>query len=75
MAKHPHGFNPQQYVNTLQAHRASLAFRDEQYDRAHAAAARSPAVREFYANEAEVDHRFGERRLVAAKNGKPLKAP
>jgi hypothetical protein len=59
----------------MQSHRASLAFRDEQYDRAHAAAARSPAVREFYANEATVDHRFGERRLTAARLGKPLKAP
>jgi hypothetical protein len=75
MARHPHGFDPQHYVNTLQSHRASLAFRDEQYDRAHAAAARSPAIREFYANEATVDHRFGERRLVATRMGKPLEAP
>lgn len=75
MPRHPHGFNPQQYVNTLQAHRASLAFRDEQYDRAHAAAAKSPMVKRFYENEAEVDHRFGERRVQAAKRGGMLKAP
>lgn len=73
--QHPHGFDSQKYVDTLQKHRAGLAFRDEKYDRARAAQARDPKVREFYRNEAEVDHRFGMRRLEAAKHHHPLKAP
>jgi hypothetical protein len=75
MGKHPHGFDPHQYVNTLQAHRAGLAFRDENYDRNRAAQATNPVVRNFYLNEAEIDHRFGVRRETAARTGKPMRAP
>lgn len=72
--QHPHGFNPQKYINTLQEHRAGLAFRDEKYDLHRAEVAKDPKVREFYKNEARIDHTFGNARLVAARTGKPLRA-
>ena len=74
-SRHPHGFNPQGYIDTLQEHRVGLAFRDEKYDRQRAREATTPAVRDFYLNEAEVDHRFGVRRLQAAKGHRNLRAP
>lgn len=59
-------------VKSLQEHRAALAFSDKRYDRRMAARAKAPDVRDFYLHEAEEDHRFGLRRLRAARAGRPL---
>ena len=62
-------------VAKIQRTWAKLAFNDEQYNLQQAARDRTMGnniLAEMHEHEAEIDHRWGMRRLRSAKSGKPL---